>query len=161
MNNNSGEIFVLAVPESRKDEIEQVNNYHFYIPPALLEGNVRRIACDRQSLIEQKNLGWDVGFSSRLTVRAVNLSEEFCNDLIRWSQDSTLVFFTYLKGLEWINVLYSTDCRTKVDIRPDEESGFHHLCITVEPYRHVVPSSLLFTRDGNIVRLSDFVKYLV
>lgn len=88
MNNNSGEIFVLAVPESKKDEIEQVNNYHFYIPPALLEGNVHRIVCEQNELIEVQNLGWDVGFSSQLTVRAWNLSDEMRENLIRWSKDS-------------------------------------------------------------------------
>lgn len=169
-----GEIFFLVVPENRKDEISQVGNYHFYIPPALLEGNVHRIACERYALVEQRNLGWDVGFSRRLAVRARNLSDDLRDNLIRWSKDSRLVFFFYQPfddlyqkkydqcrhGNERISVLYSEDCRTKVDIRPDDEPGYHRLCITVEPYRYVVPSSLLFTRDGNIVRFSELEKYL-
>ena len=174
--NNSGEIFVLAVPESRKDEIEPVNNYHFHIPPALLEGNVHRIVCKRNELIEHYNMGWDVGFSSRLTVRAWNLSDEMRENLIRWSKDSRLVFFCYqrLDGIEYLKkyeqsrhgnerivMLYSEDCRTKVDIRPDDEPGYHRLCIKVEPYPYTPNTSFLFTRDGNFVRLLDFVKYLV
>lgn len=170
-----GEIFFLVVPENRKDEIEPVNNYHFYIPPALLEGNVHRIVCERNELVEHRNLGWDVGFSSRLTVRAWNLSDEMRENLVRWSKDSRLVFFVYQRidgieylkkyeqsrhGNEQIAMLYSEDCRMKVDIRPDDEPGYRRLCVMVEPYPYTPNTSFLFTRDGNIVRLSELEKYL-
>lgn len=154
-NNNIGEIFILAVPDDRKGEIEQNEDYNFRVSPSLMQENLYRVQCVGQPRIQHRSVGYRCGFVRGLSFRTVHQTEQSYNDLMQWINNRRLAVFVQ-DELGHIQMMYHPCSRLSVAISGTDEVH-HEICVESSPITaYHTPISLLVRQDGSPLTVQEF-----
>lgn len=151
---NTGEIFILAVPDGRTGEIEQNEDYNFIVHPSLLQENVYRVQCVGQPRIQHISVGYRRGFARSLSFKTAQLTVLEYNELLRWMNNHRLAFFVP-DETGHIQMLYDPRHRVEFSVLGTDEAH-HEICAETSPlYPFYTPISLFVHQDGSPITMEE------